>query len=159
MTAGPEPISEAARAALNRELSELRAERAKVASTLGDADEPGDRADQADELQRATEAERLDAKIEEIEGRLREASEAGTPSSGGKVGVGSTVGVRFGDGTESTLHIGELADADDPGLVTADSPLGRALLGHVAGDSVSYATPLGRTTAVVLSVGAPAGGY
>ncbi|MEV6198917.1 GreA/GreB family elongation factor [Streptomyces sp. NPDC051771] len=157
MTAGPEPISEAARAALSRELSELRAERAKVAATLGDADEPGDRADQADELQRATEADRLDSRIEEIEGRLREASAAGAPSSD-TIGVGSTVGVRFGDGTESTLHIGELADADDPALVTADSPLGRALLGHAAGDSIAYATPMGRTTAVVLSVGAPGGG-
>ncbi|MER8035076.1 GreA/GreB family elongation factor [Streptomyces hydrogenans] len=156
MTAGPEPMSEAARAALNRELSELRGERAKVAATLGDADEPGDRADQADELQRATESERLDARIEEIEGRLREASAAGPPSTD-TIGVGSTVGVRFGDGTESTLHIGELADADDPALVTADSPLGRALLGHAAGDSVAYATPLGRTTAVVLSVGAGGG--
>ncbi|MFJ6447802.1 GreA/GreB family elongation factor [Streptomyces hydrogenans] len=156
MTAGPEPMSEAARAALNRELSELRGERAKVAATLDDADEPGDRADQADELQRATEAERLDTRIEEIEGRLREASAAGPPSNG-TIGVGSTVGVRFGDGTESTLHIGELADADDPALVTVDSPLGRALLGHAAGDSVAYATPLGRTTAVVLSVGTGGG--
>ncbi|WP_282693804.1 GreA/GreB family elongation factor [Streptomyces sp. CC208A] len=157
MTAGPEPISEAARAALNRELSELRAERAHVAATLGDAGEPGDQADQADELRRATEADRLDARIEEIEERLREGSRAGAPPAG-KVGVGSTVSVRFGDGSESTVHIGELADADDPALVTADSPLGRALLGHAAGDSVAYATPLGRTTAVVLSVGAPGGG-
>ncbi|MFC9735428.1 GreA/GreB family elongation factor [Streptomyces roseolus] len=157
MTAGPEPLSEAARTALNRELSELRAERARVAATLGDADEPGDQADQADELQRATEADRLDTRIEEIEGRLREAPAAGAPSAG-TIGVGSTVGVRFGDGSESTLHIGELADADDPALVTADSPLGRALLGRAAGDSIAYATPLGRTTAVVLSVGAPGGG-
>ncbi|MEU2656764.1 GreA/GreB family elongation factor [Streptomyces sp. NPDC007325] len=156
MTSGPEPLSETARAALNRELSALRTERENIASTLGDADEPGDQADQADELQRATEADRLDARIEEIEGRLREGAVAGPPS-GGKVGVGSTVSVRFDDGTESTVHIGELADADDPSLVTAASPLGRALLGHVAGDSVAYATPLGRTTAVVLSVGARGG--
>ncbi|MEU3610327.1 GreA/GreB family elongation factor [Streptomyces sp. NPDC035033] len=157
MTAGPEPLSETARAALHRELSELRAERDRVTATLGDAGEPGDQADQADELQRATEADRLDARIEEIEGRLREASAAGAPSTD-EVGVGSTVSVRFEDGSESTVHIGELADADDPDLVTADSPLGRALLGHTAGDSVAYATPLGRTAAVIVSVGAPGGG-
>ncbi|MFE6223082.1 MULTISPECIES: GreA/GreB family elongation factor [unclassified Streptomyces] len=157
MTAGPEPLSETARAALNRELSALRTERANVAATLGDADEPGDQADAADELQRATEADRLDARIEEIEARLREGAAAGPPSTG-TIGVGSTVRVRFGDGTESTLHIGELADADDPDLVTAASPLGRALLGHAAGDDVAYATPLGRTAVTVLSVGAPGGG-
>ncbi|MGY3334590.1 transcription elongation factor GreA [Streptomyces filamentosus] len=156
MTAGPEPLSAADRTALNRELSELRAERAKVVATLGDADEPGDRADQADELQRATDAERLDARIDEIEEMLRDSPDA-RPSSTGAVGVGSTVTVRFDDGTESTVHIGELADADDPGLVTADSPLGRALLGRTAGEDVSYATPLGRSSVTVLSVGAPGG--
>ncbi|MET9347632.1 GreA/GreB family elongation factor [Streptomyces termitum] len=149
MTAGPEPLSDAARAALDRELSDLRTERAAVAATLGGGDEPGDRADQADELQRATE---LDARIGEVEGRLREGAAAGAPSTG-TVGVGSTVRLRFGDGTESTVHIGEPADADDPALVTADSPLGRALLGRAAGEDVAYATPLGRTTAVVVSVG------
>ncbi|WP_030757784.1 GreA/GreB family elongation factor [Streptomyces griseus] len=157
MTDGPEPLSAADRTALNRELSELRAERAKVVATLGDADEPGDRADQADELQRATDAERLDARIEEIEEALRDSPDARPPSTGA-IGVGSTVTVRFDDGTESTLHVGELADADDPGLVTADSPLGRALLGRTAGEDVSYATPLGRTGVVVLSVGGPGGG-
>ncbi|GHA93412.1 GreA/GreB family elongation factor [Streptomyces termitum] len=152
MTAGPEPLSDAARAALDRELSDLRTERAAVAATLGGGDEPGDRADQADELQRATELEKLDARIGEVEGRLREGAAAGAPSTEA-VGVGSTVRLRFGDGTESTVHIGELADAGDPALVTADSPLGRALLGRAAGESVAYATPLGRTTAVVVSVG------
>ncbi|MFH8728939.1 GreA/GreB family elongation factor [Streptomyces termitum] len=152
MTAGPEPLSDAARAALDRELSDLRTERAAVAATLGGGEEPGDRADQADELQRATELEKLDARIGEVEGRLREGAAAGAPSTG-TVGVGSTVRLRFGDGTESTVHIGELADADDPALVTADSPLGRALLGRAAGEDVAYATPLGRTTAVVVSVG------
>ncbi|WP_225802816.1 GreA/GreB family elongation factor [Streptomyces sp. NK15101] len=154
MTGGPEPISAVAREELERELAELRAEREAVAATLrdGGGDEVGDRADQADELQRADDLDRLNADIQEIEGRLREGSAAPAPSSDA-VGVGSTVTVRFEDGTESTVQIGELANALDATLVTADSPLGRALLGHGAGDTVTYETPEGRTTAVVLSLG------
>ncbi|MFJ5830929.1 GreA/GreB family elongation factor [Streptomyces sp. NPDC093089] len=153
MTGGPEPLSAAAGEALRRELADLRTERANVAATLGGPDdEVGDRADQADELQRADELARLDARIAEIDGRLQEGAAAGTPSTG-TIGVGSSVTVRFSDGTESAFHIGELADAEDPALVTADSPLGRSLLGHRAGDTVTYATPAGRTTAVVLSLG------
>ncbi|MEU4062627.1 GreA/GreB family elongation factor [Streptomyces wedmorensis] len=153
MTGGPEPISAAAREALRRELADLHTERDSVAAALGGPDdEVGDRADQADELQRADDLDRLDARIAEIDGRLAEGAAAGTPPTDA-IGVGSSVTVRFSDGTESAFHIGELADADDPALVTADSPLGRALVGHRTGDTVTYATPAGRTTAVVLSLG------
>ncbi|WP_369147722.1 GreA/GreB family elongation factor [Streptomyces sp. R44] len=154
MTGGPEPLSAVAREALERELADLRTEREAVAVTLrgGGGDEVGDRADQADELQRADELDRLATRIDEIEGRLKEGSVAGPPSTDA-VGVGSSVTVRFADGAESTVQIGELANALDATLVTADSPLGKALLGHRAGDTVTYDTPEGRTTAVVVSLG------
>ncbi|GAA2769790.1 GreA/GreB family elongation factor [Streptomyces showdoensis] len=48
--------------------------------------------------------------------------------------------------------MGELAEAPDLDLVTADSPLGRALLGRHAGDTVTYRTPEGTTTATVVSL-------
>ncbi|WP_426367309.1 GreA/GreB family elongation factor [Streptomyces sp. E-08] len=154
MTGGPEPLSAVAREALEGELADLKTEREAVAATLrdGGGDETGDRADQADELQRADELDRLDGRVTEIEGRLREGAVAEAPSTSA-VGVGSSVTVRFADGTESNLHIGELANALDATLVTAESPLGRALLGHGAGDTVTYDTPEGRTTAVVVSIG------
>ncbi|MFD5057651.1 GreA/GreB family elongation factor [Streptomyces sp. NPDC058394] len=152
MTGGPEPISDAAREALERELADLRAERETVAATLRGGERVGDRADEADELQRGTEQDRLDTRIAEINGRLREAAVAGPPRTD-KVGVGSTVTVRFADATETTVQIGEVAEALDRTLVTADSPLGRALLGRRAGDTISYETPEGHSTAVVLSLG------
>jgi transcription elongation GreA/GreB family factor len=46
-----------------------------------------------------------------------------------------------------------MAEELDRTLVTADSPLGRALLGRRAGDVVEYDTPQGRTTATVVSLG------
>ncbi|MFF1846797.1 GreA/GreB family elongation factor [Streptomyces sp. NPDC058217] len=152
MTGGPEPISDVAREALERELAELRAERETVAATLRGGERVGDRADEADELQRGTELDRLDTRIAEVNGRLREASVAGPPRTD-RVGVGSTVTVRFADATEATVQIGEVAEVLDRTLVTADSPLGRALLGCRAGDTISYETPEGLSTAVVLSLG------
>ncbi|MFJ5530811.1 GreA/GreB family elongation factor [Streptomyces sp. NPDC093261] len=153
MPSEPAPISQAARRALEQELADLRAERTMVAATLRDADTAvGDRADEADELQRASELQRLDARISAIATRLREADTAGPPPTD-LVGVGSTVTVRFPDGTVETLQIGESAEELDATLVTADSPLGRALLGHHAGDTVSYDAPGGQATAVVVSLG------
>ncbi|MGV9564660.1 GreA/GreB family elongation factor [Streptomyces sp. NPDC003480] len=153
MPSEPAPISQAARRALEQELADLRAERTMVAATLRDTDTAvGDRADEADELQRASELQRLDARISAIATRLREADTAGPPPTD-LVGVGSTVTVRFPDGTVETLQIGESAEELDATLVTADSPLGRALLGHHAGDTVSYDAPRGQATAVVVSLG------
>ncbi|MFE2103248.1 MULTISPECIES: GreA/GreB family elongation factor [unclassified Streptomyces] len=152
MTSEPEPISEAARQALERELADVRSERDSVAATLRDSDTVGDLADGADELRRAGDLDRLDARIDEITTRLRQAADAGPPPAD-VVGVGSTVTVRFEDGTEDTFQIGALADVLDPALITADSPLGHALLGHRAGDSVSYRAPEGQLTAVVVSLG------
>ena len=152
MTGGPEPISDAAREALERELADLHTERETVAATLRGGERVGDRADEADELQRGTELDRLDTRIAEIDGRLREAAVAGPPRTD-RVGVGSTVTVRFADSTEATVQIGEVAELLDPTLVTSDSPLGRALLGCRAGDTINYETPEGRSTAVVLSLG------
>ncbi|MET9736340.1 GreA/GreB family elongation factor [Streptomyces sp. NPDC006458] len=155
MTGGPRPIGAEGRRALEQELTHLRAERRTVAETLqgGDSDEIGDLADQADELQRADQLHRLDARIEEITLRLRQGT-AAEPAPTDVVGVGSTVTVRFADGSEQTVEIGEIAVALDETLVTADSPLGGALLGHRVGDTVSYLTPGGQDTATVVSLGA-----
>ncbi|MER6981581.1 GreA/GreB family elongation factor [Streptomyces carpinensis] len=154
MTGEPRPIGGEARRALEQELADLRAERATVAATLGDSDSPGDAADQADELQRANQLERLDARITRITERLRESADAGPPSTDA-VGVGSTVTVRFTDGTVETVQISEMAEGRAQTLVTADSPLGRALLGRRAGDTVEYDAPGGRSTVSVLSLGDP----
>ncbi|WP_030056041.1 MULTISPECIES: GreA/GreB family elongation factor [Streptomyces] len=151
MTGGPEPISVEGLHAVQEELAQLRAEREQVAATLREV-EPGDRADAADELQRASEVTRLDRRIAELEERLREASVAGEPSTE-VVGVGSTVTVRFADGEEETVEVSELAEERELTLVTADSPLGKALLGRHAGETVNYETPGGAASAVVLSVG------
>ncbi|MFG2123718.1 GreA/GreB family elongation factor [Streptomyces sp. NPDC048710] len=156
MTSEPEPIGEAARQALEKELAEVRGERDSVAATLRDSDTVGDLADGADELQRADEVQRLDARISEITTRLRQAADASRPSAD-VVGVGSTVTVRFEDGTQDTFQIGAVADVLDSSLITADSPLGHALLGHRAGDSVSYRAPEGQLTAVVVSLGGTPG--
>ncbi|MER5527280.1 GreA/GreB family elongation factor [Streptomyces sp. NPDC002677] len=150
---GPEPISAEGRRALEQQLADLHTERQDVAVTLRGDDSPGDHADEADELQRADDLRRLDVRIEEITLRLHQAAVAG-PAPAGVVGVGSNVTVRFKDGAVQSVEIGEIASAADENLVTQDSPLGRALLGHRVGDTVSFETPQGTADATVVSLGA-----
>ncbi|MCC9307391.1 GreA/GreB family elongation factor [Kitasatospora sp. RB6PN24] len=149
---GPAPVSPEGRRALEAELAEVRAERAAVAATLRDKDGVGDRADDADELQRVSDVARLDRRIREIEARLTEGVVAGSPRTD-TVGVGSTVTLRFADGATETFEISEVANELDESLVTDDSPLGLALLGRRAGETVEYETPGGRMSATVVSIG------
>ncbi|WP_031065993.1 GreA/GreB family elongation factor [Streptomyces sp. NRRL WC-3742] len=153
MSGGPEPISAEGLRVAQEELARLRAERGRVSGTLrGEDDAVGDRADQADELQRADDVARLEDRIAEVEGRLKEAAVAGAPSTT-VVGVGSTVTLRFDDGEEEVIEVTELAEIGERTLVTWDSPLGKALLGRHAGETVAYDTPAGAASATVLSIG------
>ncbi|MFE9426472.1 GreA/GreB family elongation factor [Kitasatospora sp. NPDC006697] len=153
MTGLPEPIADEDRRALEQELAQLRVEREAVGRTLRDhdSDEIGDHADQADELQRADLAAKLDDRIAEIRLRLEQAAVAGPPRTDA-VGVGTSLTVRFDDGATRAVRIGELADELDEALVTSDSPLGLALMGHRAGETVRYDTPAGPASAQVLSI-------
>lgn len=154
MTTEPAPISTAARHALERELENLRDARVTLVATLTDTDCIGDRADQAEERQRAAELERLEARIGDLDQRLSQTATAGQPRAD-LVGVGSTVTVRFSNGTVETVQIGDIAEEPDRTLVTTDSPLGRALLDHRVGGTVTYATPAGHASATIESIGVP----
>lgn len=146
-----EPISDSERQALQRELTELHAQRAELAATLQDPAGDGDAADHADRERRAMNLGPIDERIARLTDRLRTAAPGGPASD--VIGVGSTVRLRFADGSVGTVEIAALDDQSDASLVTADSPLGRALAGHRAGDTVRYDAPAGAQTAVVLSVG------
>lgn len=65
------------------------------------------------------------------------------------IGVGSLVELRFEDGEILKLHLYEErptgGDGDDTyEAVSVDSPIGKAILYHVIGDSVTYKAPSGR---------------
>lgn len=72
--------------------------------------------------------------------------------SSGKVVPGSVVTIRYeGDAEDETEQylLGSIEERhDDYEVMSTSSPLGEALRGHVAGDTVSYATPTGATLQV-----------
>jgi transcription elongation GreA/GreB family factor len=71
----------------------------------------------------------------------------------GVVEAGSRVCVRDDEG-ERELVLVEPADADArSGRVSVDSPLGRALLGHAAGDRVVVRAPAGTRMVSIVEVG------
>ena len=75
---------------------------------------------------------------------------------GGTVAAGSVVEIRFeGDDDTERYLLGSVEErADDLDVVSPGSPMGEALIGATAGDTVTYTTPTGATLRVeVVSVG------
>ena len=68
------------------------------------------------------------------------------------IGIGSSVHVSDHEGEERYTIVGSEDSDVTAGRISADSPLGRALLGHGAGDEVPVRTPGGLRRITVLGV-------
>lgn len=144
-----------ARNELERELTQLRDQRAKLAPAPED-DTVGDYGDQAEMLERDSDLGYLDSRITEIRELLARGPRAAESAADQRSELpdGTEVTVRFADDTVDTLRVvvsvEEVPDDDRAGVLTSDSPLGRALAGHSVGDTITYRTPEGGDTRVHL---------
>lgn len=142
-------VSQSTLAALESRLDALRADRdAALDETLLSGS--GDAADRATNVDAHVRLAVLEDRIADVEAELYRVSrgEVATVDAGTGVRVGSTVTVDFGDGPEVyAVNSVDLAPAGAE-VVTPGSPLGRALIGASAGDTVQYRIAGGRTATV-----------
>jgi transcription elongation factor GreA len=153
-------MTDAAHDRLEQELAQAREQRRTLAAQLGgeDPDNPdtGDRGDDANQLEGLDDLARMDRRIEELERLLADPAAWETPAG---LVDGTTVTLRFPDGDEATYRIvvvpeqAPAADRDD--VLTASSPLGQALAGRSAGDTITYEGPDGELQAEVVALQAP----
>ena len=130
---------------LQKELDELRNKRRKeIATRLQEALEDGELIEQAFVEGRIKELEMLLANAKIIDEAEREP---------GAVHVGSTVVIQEeGQEPETYMVVGP-AEADPRlGKISNESPIGRALLNHKAGDRVKVDAPGGAYTVVIVKV-------
>lgn len=151
---------ETTRGRLEQELARLRVQRRRLAAALGgeDPEDPdvGDRGDQANQLEGLDELARMDRRIGEIEHLI---ADRAAPDAGQGLLAGTVVTLRFPDGVVSTFRIvtiTEEARAEDQNdVLTTGSPLGRALIGHQAGDTITYSGPEGDVQVEVVAMHTP----
>ncbi len=115
-------------------------EKIKVALSFGDLSENSE----YDEAK--NEQAKIEARIADLEVMLKNAKLITEEEmTGDKVHVGSTVkilDVEFGE--EEVFQLVGSAEADPrSGKISDDSPIGRAIMGHVAGETVDAETPGG----------------
>jgi len=121
------------------------ADRIESAKELGDLSENAEYAD-AKEAQAFNEG-----RIAEISGLLKNLKVV-SGSVKGEIGMGSKVTAEY-NGVSKTFTIVSFNEADPlGGKISNESPLGIALVGHKAGDSVTFSTPKGESSYKILKV-------
>ena len=124
----------------------------EAARALGDLSENGD-------YHAAKDTQgKMEARIRQLQALLKNAEIVeGGASSDGTIAAGTVVTLRYeGDDEDDTQQFFVGSIEEKPGdltVVSPGSPLGQALLGRTAGDTVEYAAPGGTLRVDVVAVG------
>ena len=125
-----------------RELTTVR--RPVIVAKIKAAREFGDLSENFEYHAAKNEQGMMEARIKELEGIIKNHVLIKTSKGSGVVSMGSTVRFAEDDEAEETYRIVGPAEADPKaGRVSYESALGKALIGHRAGDEVEIKTPNG----------------
>ena len=140
---------------LEDELQDLKVNRRKeVAQKIKEAREQGDLSENAEYDAAKDEQRDIEARIEEIEKILKNAEVADDEFGAGVINLGSTVTVYDCEFDEELVFklVGSTEAKSLETKISNEAPLGKALIGKVAGDEVEVETPSGIMKYKVINV-------
>lgn len=150
-------LTQAAYDKLAAELEALKHNREAISKKIAQARDEGDLSENAGYHAAREEQGQQEAKITVIEHTLRVAQVGEGPADTETVGVGTVVTVAWdGDDDTESFFLGSRENAQlddslaDVEVYSPQSPLGQAVLGARAGDTVSYEAPSGATLSVTV---------
>ena len=141
---------------LKSELETLKTEgRERISAEIETARAHGDLRENAEYHSAKDEQGKMEARIRQLEQLLRDAR-IGEPQDLGAVRPGLKVVLEV-DGDEETYLVGSREDQhDELEILSAESPMGKAILGSAVDDKVSFSTPNGTEIGVrILAIEAP----
>lgn len=140
---------------LKKELAELKGSaRDEIARRLRSAIQMGDLSENADYHKAKEDQGFLEGRIQELEYILKNAiivEESTTPRE--VVDVGATITIQEEDYPPETYRMVGIKEADPrQGLISNESPIGKALMGSRVGDEVTAQTPAGQLTFKIIKI-------
>ena len=134
-----------------RELQTVR--RHEVEERIRRAKEFSDTVDNAEYDEAKTEQAFVEGRIQDLERMLASARMIEEPQRADYVRMGSHIKVVDGEGDEQTYYLVGSQEADPrKGLISNESPIGRALIGKRAGEKVTVVAPGGSFDLEVLEI-------
>lgn len=140
---------------LEEELQELKVVRRKdVANKIKEARAQGDLSENAEYDAAKDEQAALEARIMQLEKMLRNAEVIDDEGGHDTVGLGTRVMLKDIEANEEVTYMIVGSTEADPfkGRISNESPLGKALMGHAAGDHVTVEAPDGFLEYEILSI-------
>jgi transcription elongation factor GreA len=129
---------------LNTELQELKTnKRRELADRIRDAKELGDLSENAEYIQAKEEQAFVEGKIQELEYLLKHVTVIASHHESDEICVGSKVRARVNGQELEFMIVGSNESNPSVGLISNESPLGRAFLGHRRDEKISVPTPRG----------------
>jgi transcription elongation factor GreA len=142
---------------LKAELEDLTTRgRTEIARTIERARELGDLSENGDYHAAKDDQGKMEARIRQLTALLKTVVIVDRDTATDEVTTGSVVAIRYEGGDEIERYlVGSIEERhDDLAVISPGSPLGRALLGHRAGERVEYSAPSGTLKVDIVEVGA-----
>ena len=146
------PITEEGLERLKSELDQLvTVRRPAIIKAIAAAREEGDLRENAGYDAARHDQAMTERRIREVEDRIRRAVII-DPTKATSVQIGTTVTIEIDGEEEEYTIVGAIEAKPAQGKISNESPIGKALLGHKAGDVVDIRTPVSILKAKVVSI-------
>jgi transcription elongation factor GreA len=148
-------LSQDAYERLRAELEDLTTRgRVDIAQAIETARELGDLKENADYHAAREDQGRMEARIRQLQSIIDNAVIVDSSQTSDTVAQGSIVALRYeGDDDADRFLVGSIEERrDDVAVVSPQSPLGQALIGHRKGDVVEYQAPGGNLKVEIVDI-------
>jgi transcription elongation factor GreA len=152
------PLTEQAVERLKNELAQLEGvRREQIIEEIARARAHGDLSENAEYHAAKDQQGMQEARARQIRQMLQNAEIIRTEEEDGIAGPGKLVTIRYEGDDESETYLLGLREEKGAGhdVLTPDSPIGKALLGHTAGEMITANAPRGRISVRLLDVRNP----
>jgi transcription elongation factor GreA len=126
---------------LEKELKDLLSKRSEVADRIKTAREFGDLSENAEYSSARQDQERAESRISEIDHILKNVSVISAPNKKDIVELGNSVELKNSEGSKTFTVVGSVEADPLNGMISNESPIGKALMGKKLGQEVEIVTP------------------
>lgn len=139
---------------MEEELNNLKnVRRPEIIKALQEARAMGDLSENADYDAARNEQAQIEAKIKELEYKMEHSEIADSSKGKDVVSIGSIIKIKYDDGEEDEYSIVGSVEADPfNNKISDESPIGKAVMGHKAGEMCDVESPNGSYQVELLSV-------
>lgn len=140
---------------LQKELENLKKViRPQIIKAIEEARAHGDLSENAEYIAAKEQQAFIEKKIREIEQKLANSEIIDSINSNGKVGFGSKVTLenRYNGEIVTYMIVGPEESDIPSGRISITSPLGKALIGKEVGEDVTFQTPGGKKSYIILKI-------